>query len=80
MGHAIKLKFSAKCSSSISSAIRKLNISISSCLSDSVQCRRGLHFELYISTLEHARMIILICNVPQASINTIYIYCHAWVI
>ena len=35
---------------------------------------------LYISALEHARMLILSEYVLLASINTIYIYCHAWMI
>ena len=36
--------------------------------------------ELFISALEHARILILNSYVLHASINTIYKYCHAWVI
>ena len=35
---------------------------------------------LYISTLEHARMVILSNYVVLESVNTIYKYCSAWVI
>ena len=35
---------------------------------------------LYISALEHARMLMLSDYILLASINTIYTCCHAWVI
>ena len=39
-----------------------------------------LEHGLYISALEHARLLILSSYVLLASLNTIHKYCHAWVI
>ena len=54
------------------------NVSISSCLGGSVQCRRGLYFQhgSYISAWEHISMLILSSHVLPARINTIYKYCQ----
>ena len=64
-----------------SSAIYK-NVSILIRLSESVQCRRGLYFEpmRYISAMEHVRMLIFSNFVLLACIDTIYKYCHPWMI
>ena len=59
----------------------KQNVSISLRLSDSVKYRRGYYFlaGVYISALEHVRMLILSSYVFLACINAIYKYGHPWV-
>ena len=66
-----------------SSSIHKPNISISSITSsssDSMQCRRCLHFYhgLHILALEHARMLLLSNNVTLVRLGEMYVEFQLW--